>query len=146
VVGRPDRLDHGAPSTLDMNQRYLGVFGQDSWRVAERVRFSFRHRAATGLGLDGNYTISRCEADTYYSGGFFNFDDGYQHPDDPSFDRGNCVHNRTQIANVSLTYQTPQFATPVLRARVGLAGCRHSERSYFGGSTLIDPEGPTPAI
>ena len=33
VVGALDRLDHGAPSTLDMNQRYLGVFGQDSWRL-----------------------------------------------------------------------------------------------------------------
>jgi hypothetical protein len=79
------------------------------------VRLSFRHRAAAGLGFDSNYTISKCEADTYYSGGFFNFDDGYQHPDDPSFDRGNCVSNRRQVANVSVTYSTPQFATPVLR-------------------------------
>ncbi|MBM3819452.1 MAG: hypothetical protein FJW14_10635 [Acidimicrobiia bacterium] len=83
------------------------------------VRLSFRHRAATGFGVDGNYTISRCEADTYYSGGFFNFDDGYQKPDDPSFDRGNCVQNRRQVANVSVTYQTPQFAAPVLGALAG---------------------------
>jgi len=91
----------------------IAALGQQSYGG---VRLSFRHRAATGLGFDGNYTISQCEADTYYSGGFFNFDDGYQHPDDPSFDRGNCVQNRTQIANVSLTYQTPQFAAPVLGA------------------------------
>ncbi len=80
------------------------------------LRLSFRHRAATGLGFDGNYTISTCEADTYYSGGFFNFDDGYQKPGDPSFDRGNCVHNRRHVANVSVTYQTPRVATPVLAA------------------------------
>ena len=80
------------------------------------MRLSFRHRAATGLGFDSNYTISNCEADTYYSGGFFNYDDGYQKPDDPSFDRGNCVSNRTHIGNVSVTYQTPQFAAPVLGA------------------------------
>ncbi|MGH2400548.1 MAG: hypothetical protein ACRDF6_11970, partial [bacterium] len=91
----------------------IAALGQQSYGG---VRLSFRHRAATGLGLDGNYTISKCEADTYYSGGFFNFDDGYQHPDDPSFDRGNCVHNRTHIANVSLTYQTPQLASRVLGA------------------------------
>ena len=80
------------------------------------MRLSFRHRAAAGLGFDSNYTISNCEADTYYSGGFFNYDDGYQKPDDPSFDRGNCVSNRTHIGNVSVTYQTPQLATPVLGA------------------------------
>ena len=80
------------------------------------MRLSFRHRAATGLGFDSNYTISNCEADTYYSGGFFNYDDGYQKIDDPSYDRGNCVQNRTHIGNISVTYQTPQFATPVLGA------------------------------
>jgi hypothetical protein len=80
------------------------------------LRLSFRHRAATGLGFDSNYTVSNCEADTYYSGGFFNYDDGYQKADDPSYDRGNCVQNRTHIGNVSATYQTPQFATPVLGA------------------------------
>ena len=78
------------------------------------VRLSFRHRAADGLSFDSNYTISNCEADTYYSGGFFNYDDGYQKPGDPSFDRGNCVSNRTHIGNVSVTYQTPRLETSVL--------------------------------
>jgi TonB-dependent receptor-like protein len=91
----------------------IAAEGQQSYKG---VRLSFRHRAGTGFGFDGNYTISKCEADTYYSGGFFNFDDGYQLPDDPSFDRGNCVQNRTHIGNVSLTYQTPRFASRVLGA------------------------------
>jgi hypothetical protein len=70
---------------------------------------------AAGLGFDGNYTLSHCRADTAYDGGFFNFDDGYSFPDNPSYDRGNCSQNRRQIANVSVTYQTPQFAAAVLR-------------------------------
>jgi len=91
----------------------IAALGEQSYRG---VRMSFRHRAATGLGFDSNYTISNCEADTYYSGGFFNYDDGYTKIDDPSYDRGNCVQNRTHIGNVSVTYQTPQFAAPVLGA------------------------------
>ena len=89
----------------------IAAMGEQAYRG---LRLSFRHRAATGLGFDSNYTISHCEADTYYSGGFFNYDDGYQKIDDPSFDRGNCVSNRQHIGNISVTYQTPQFAAPVL--------------------------------
>ena len=57
VVGRLDRLDHGAPSTLDMTQRYLGVFGQDSWQtVAAR---DVERRAALGTVLRAEHDERR---------------------------------------------------------------------------------------
>jgi len=80
------------------------------------LKLSFRRRAATGIGLAGNYTLSHCEADTYFSGAWFQFEEGYLKPDDPSFDRGNCVSDRNHIANLSLSIQTPQFGSAVLRA------------------------------
>ena len=75
---------------------------------------SFRRRAATGVSLAGNYTLSHCEADTYFSGGWFQFEEGYLDPSNPSFDRGNCVSSRQQVANLSVSAQTPQFDSPAM--------------------------------
>jgi carboxypeptidase family protein len=79
------------------------------------LKLSFRRRAANGVSLATNYTLSHCEADTDVSGGFSQFTGGYTKPDDPSFDRGNCSQNRRQIANLSVGAQTPQFANAALR-------------------------------
>ena len=86
--------------------------GTQSYRA---VRLSVRRRAANGVSLSGNYTLSHCETDTDVSGGWIQFNGGYLKPDDPSFDRGNCPRNLRQIANVSLGAQTPQFASSTLR-------------------------------
>ena len=79
------------------------------------LKLSFGRRAATGLSLAGNYTVSRCIADTDVSGGFSQFTGGYTKPDDPSFDKGNCSQNRRQIANLSVGTETPRFSNNVLR-------------------------------
>jgi hypothetical protein len=91
--------------------RYADV-GTQSYRG---LKLSFRRRAATGLSLAGNYTISHCEADTEVSGGFSQFGGGYFKPDDPSFDRGNCSQNRRQIGNLTLGAQSPRFDNTALR-------------------------------
>jgi hypothetical protein len=84
-------------------------------QVYRGMMLSVRRRAASGLSLNANYTLSHCEADTYVSGGWQQFEEGYQKPDDPSFDRGNCVQNRRQVANVSVSAATPQFSNAALR-------------------------------
>jgi hypothetical protein len=80
------------------------------------LRLSVRRRAASGVSLSGNYTVSHCETDTDVSGGWIQFNGGYLKPNDPSFDRGNCPRNLRAIANISLGAQTPQFANAALRA------------------------------
>ena len=92
--------------------RYADV-GQQTYRG---LKLSFRRRAATGLSLAGNYTISHCEADTEVSGSFSQFANGYLDPNNPSFDRGNCSQNRSQIGNLTLGAQSPQFDNAALRA------------------------------
>ncbi|MBI3049345.1 MAG: TonB-dependent receptor [Acidobacteria bacterium] len=82
------------------------------------LRLSMRRRAADGVSLNGNYTWSHCETDTDSTGQFTQLDAGYSDPGNPSFDRGNCGGNRTQIANLTVGYLTPQVAAPVLRALV----------------------------
>ena len=92
--------------------RYADV-GEQSYRG---LKLSFRRRAAAGISLSGNYTISHCEADTEVSGSFSQFANGYLDPNNPSHDRGNCSQNRRQIGNLSLGAQSPQFDNAALRA------------------------------
>jgi outer membrane receptor protein involved in Fe transport len=91
--------------------RYADV-GTQAYRG---VKLSFRRREDAGISLAGNYTLSHCEADTDVSGGFSQFAGGYQKPDDPSFDRGNCSQSRRHIANFTVGAQTPQFQGAALR-------------------------------
>src|SRR5207244_7332995 len=37
IAGKLDRLNHGAPSTIDMSQWYIGLYAQDAWRATDRV-------------------------------------------------------------------------------------------------------------
>ena len=80
------------------------------------LKLSVRRRADSGLSLSGNYTISKCEADTDVSGSFSQFGGGYLDPNNPAFDRGNCTQNRTHIGNMSVGIQTPAFDNAALRA------------------------------
>ena len=79
------------------------------------LRLSFRRRAASGLSLTGNYTISRCFGDNT-TGGFPQLAQGPTNPDDPDADRGHCDQDRTHLSNFTVGYQTPEIANPVLGA------------------------------
>jgi len=74
------------------------------------LKVSFQRRAARGLSLSGNYTLSRCFGDpSFQTGGFPQIANGYTNPDDPAFDRGLCDQDRTHIGVFSAGVQTPQF-------------------------------------
>jgi len=79
------------------------------------MKLSIRRTAATGVSLNGNYTLSRCEGNTLPNG-FPQISNGYLKPDDPDFDRGNCPQNRTHLATFTMGFQTPRFADAALRA------------------------------
>jgi hypothetical protein len=72
------------------------------------LRLSFRRRAATGVSLNGNYTISRCFGDNT-TGGFPQLAQGPTNPANPDADRGHCDQDRTHIGNLTVGVQTPQF-------------------------------------
>ena len=79
------------------------------------LKLSGGRRAANGLSLAANYTLSHCVADTDVSGGFSQFTGGYTKPDDPSFDEGNCSQSRRHIFNASIGAQSPRFANTLMR-------------------------------
>jgi len=80
------------------------------------LKLAFQRRAASGVSLNGNYTISRCFGDaTTPGGGFPQIANGFTNPADPGFDRGHCVQDRTHIGSFTAGAQTPQFARRTLR-------------------------------
>ena len=81
------------------------------------LKLSFQRRAAGGLSLSGNYTVSRCFGDpALQTGGFPQIANGYTDPDNPAFDRGLCDQDRTHIGVFVAGVQTPQMASSALRA------------------------------
>ena len=79
------------------------------------LKLSFQRRAAAGLSLGGNYTVSRCFGDpAFQTGGFPQIANGYTNPDDPAFDRGLCDQDRTHIGVLTAGAQAPPFANRAL--------------------------------
>ena len=95
---------------------YVSEYTDVGEKTYNGLKLSFRRRAADGLSLSGNYTLSRCLTDTEVSGGFTQFSSSYTNPNDPTYDRGNCGPNRTHIANFTVGYVTPELASAPLRA------------------------------
>ena len=79
------------------------------------LKLSFRRRAAAGISLNGNYTLSRCFGDAT-TGGFPQLASGYTDPSNPEFDRGYCDQDRRHVGSLTVGAQTPEFAHAALRA------------------------------
>jgi len=79
------------------------------------LRLTVARRAATGISLSANYTVSRCFG-TATPGSFPQNSAGYTNPDDPEFDRGYCIQDRKHLANGTMTYQTPELSNAIARA------------------------------
>ncbi len=92
--------------------RHVAVGSQDY----HALRLSVQRRAAGGLRISGNYTVSHCLATNAAQQTFGQVGSGFLKPDDPSFDRGNCTQDRRHIANLTVGAQTPRFANTALRA------------------------------
>jgi hypothetical protein len=78
------------------------------------LKLSVRRRDVAGVSLNGNYTWGHCFGDNT-TGGFPQLAQGPINPDDPALDRGNCDQDRTHVANLTVGYQTPNFANRALR-------------------------------
>ncbi|HXD17875.1 MAG TPA: carboxypeptidase regulatory-like domain-containing protein [Vicinamibacterales bacterium] len=75
------------------------------------LKLSFQRRAAAGLSMSGNYTVSRCFGDpSFQTGGFPQIANGYTDPAHPEFDRGYCDQDRRHIGVFLAGAQAPQRA------------------------------------
>jgi hypothetical protein len=81
------------------------------------LKLSAQRRAASGVSLNGSYTLSKCTG-TATTNGFNQTSAGYTNPADPSFDAGPCDQDRTHLGTLTTGYETPEAANPALRAVV----------------------------
>ena len=79
------------------------------------LKLSFRKRSDKGVNVQGNYTVSKCLTNSPYGGRFVS-DFEYSDPTNPSFDKGNCPFNRSQIVAFNVGYITPRFENTAVRA------------------------------
>jgi hypothetical protein len=79
------------------------------------LRLTMTRRAARGVSLSGNYTLSQCTG-TATPGSFPQISAGYTNPADPDMDKGHCDQDRRHLANATMGYMTPELSNGVLGA------------------------------
>ena len=81
---------------------------------------SVQRRAARGITVSGNYTLSHCiddEGGTRGNAGqAFSWTETYQDANNRHADRGNCTADRRHAVNLTSVVATPQFSNSVVRA------------------------------
>ena len=93
LTGRLTRLEHARPGVLDLTQKYLGTYIQDTWRIASRVTLNggVRWEPFFGQHIQNN-AISNFNIDNFRSGItstiYRNAPPGFLYPGDPGFPAG----------------------------------------------------------
>jgi hypothetical protein len=92
-MGRVGRLEHGGPAILPMDQWYMGLYGQDTWRASSRVTINAGLRWEPYFGQNVTsgavYNFSRDNFRTNVrSQAFVNAPAGLLYPGDPGFPPG----------------------------------------------------------
>ena len=94
------------------------------------LKLAAQRRSASGVSLNGNYTLSQCIGHAADQPRFNQTSAGYLNPDDPAFDAGYCDQDRTHLATLTMGYETPEVANAALRALgVELAAVGHPHRA-----------------
>jgi hypothetical protein len=98
LTGRLARLEHARPGVLDMTQRYLGFYAQDTWRVSNRVTLNggLRWEPFFGAHIQNN-AIANFSIDRFRQGAtstvFRNAPPGFVYPGDADFPSGKSGMN-----------------------------------------------------
>jgi hypothetical protein len=78
------------------------------------LKLAAQRRSATGVSINGSYTLSRCFG-TAQTSRFTQANGGYVNPADPSYDAGYCDQDRRHLATLTTGYETPELANAAMR-------------------------------
>jgi len=158
LMGRVGRLEHGGPALLPMDQWYLGLYTQDTWRVGPRVTLNagLRWEPYFGQSVTSGaiYNFSRENfRDNVRSQMFVNAPAGFIYPGDAGFPGGKRGIN-TQWLNfsprVGIGWDVSGDGRTAVRASYGLTydfpnaeyQLINANSPPFGNRTLVeDPPG-----
>jgi hypothetical protein len=158
LTGRVGRLEHGGPAILPMDQWYMGLYAQDTWRAGPRITFNAGVRWEPYFGqnvLNGavyNFSRENFRSDVR-SRVFVNAPAGLIYPGDPGFPPGMRGIN-TQWMNfsprVGLGWDIEGDGRTAVRASYGLSydfptaeyQLINANSPPYGNRTLVeDPPG-----
>ncbi len=101
---------------------------------------SVQRRAASGVIVSGNYTLSHCIGPyaTLYNPMGAHPNDTYTDPNNRQLDVGNCDSDRRHILNLTAVAETPRFSNPAVRTLA--TGWRFSGiyRTSAGGPLSVE--------
>jgi hypothetical protein len=98
LVGAVGSLEHGVPNLLVMDMPYFGIYGQDAWRMGDRLTFNYGVRWEPYLGqqmLYGGASIFNHDnfVNNVKSKVFVNAPAGLLYPGDAGFPDGKSGYN-----------------------------------------------------
>ena len=98
MVGAVGSLEHGVPNLLIMDMNYIGLYGQDQWRMSDRVTVNYGVRWEPYLGQQMLYGgASIFDHDNFLnnvkSQVFVNAPAGMLYPGDAGFPKGKSAYN-----------------------------------------------------
>jgi hypothetical protein len=79
------------------------------------LKLSAQRRAAQGISVNANYTLSRCTG-TDTPNTWNQISSGYTNPYDPTFDEGYCDQDRRHLATLTAGYETAEVGEGVIGA------------------------------
>jgi hypothetical protein len=115
-------LNARRPLTLadQVNGRYYGptdMYVTDGKQRYNGLLLSIRRSSAGGVTFGANYALSNCYGSPDGNGGATtNLGAGYNKPDDPHFDDGNCTADRLHNFSMTAGVESPRFENAALRA------------------------------
>jgi hypothetical protein len=98
---------------------YVDAYDSRGTQIYNGLLTSVQRRSANGLGVNANYTLSRCIGSPNSAGVNPNVGNGFIDPNNIDYDRGYCNSDRRHIFNLTLTYQTPRVGNAVASAITG---------------------------
>ena len=99
LLGRVTSVEHGGPQDVPIHSNYLGFYGQDTWRAADRVTFNMglRWEPYFGVSVDNN-AVYNFNIDNFHKGikskVFVNAPAGLLYPGDDGFPSGKTGLNK----------------------------------------------------
>ena len=130
LIGRPFLLQQSAPNTLDMKQKYFGLYVQDTWRLSPKVTLNYGARWEPWFpqqhqnGAIYNFSVERFRAGQR-SAVFPGAPPGFTYPGDEGFPNGKAGMHREWLniaPRVGLAWDPTGDGRTSVRTSYGMNG------------------------